>query len=63
MHTRWTPDGNGLVFQEDFASRADIWVLDLEGDDIVATNYGKVRMGVPFFDPRLWPFPPDKTSD
>ncbi len=31
--------------------------------DIVATNYGKVRMGVPFYDPRLWPFPPDKTSD
>jgi 3-hydroxy-9,10-secoandrosta-1,3,5(10)-triene-9,17-dione monooxygenase len=26
--------------------------------DINATNYGKARMGVPFFDPRLWPFPP-----
>ncbi len=29
--------------------------------DICATNYGKVRMGVPFFDSRLWPFPPGKT--
>jgi 3-hydroxy-9,10-secoandrosta-1,3,5(10)-triene-9,17-dione monooxygenase len=26
--------------------------------DICATNYGKARMGVAFFDPRLWPFPP-----
>ncbi len=24
--------------------------------DINALNYGKVRFGVPFFDPRLWPF-------
>ena len=29
--------------------------------DINATNYGKARMGVPFFDPRLWPFPPAAT--
>ena len=29
--------------------------------DICATNYGKARMGVPFFDPRLWPFPPGET--
>jgi 3-hydroxy-9,10-secoandrosta-1,3,5(10)-triene-9,17-dione monooxygenase len=29
--------------------------------DICATNYGKARMGVPFFDPRLWPFPPAAT--
>jgi len=24
--------------------------------DINALNYGKVRFGMPFFDPRLWPF-------
>jgi hypothetical protein len=24
--------------------------------DINALNYGKVRFGIPFFDPRLWPF-------
>ncbi len=29
--------------------------------DINATNYGKTRMGVAFFDPRLWPFPPAET--
>jgi 3-hydroxy-9,10-secoandrosta-1,3,5(10)-triene-9,17-dione monooxygenase len=29
--------------------------------DINATNYGKVRMGLPFFDPRLWPHPPSET--
>ena len=26
--------------------------------DISGTNYGKVRMGLPFADPRLWPHPP-----
>ena len=31
-HMRWTPDGKGLVFQEDFGSAADIWVMNLEGD-------------------------------
>ena len=31
--------------------------------DICATNYGKARMGVPFFDPRLWPFPPGERPD
>ena len=31
--------------------------------DICATNYGKARMGVPFFDPRLWPFPPSETPN
>jgi 3-hydroxy-9,10-secoandrosta-1,3,5(10)-triene-9,17-dione monooxygenase len=30
--------------------------------DICATNYGKARMGIPFFDPRLWPFPPGAAS-
>ena len=31
-HMRWTPDGKSLVFQEDFGSAADIWVMNLEGD-------------------------------
>ena len=31
--------------------------------DMAATNYGKVRMGVPFFDPRLWPHAPSETPD
>ena len=31
-HTRWTPDGKGLVCQKEGGAAAEICVLDLEGD-------------------------------
>ncbi len=32
LHTRWIPDGSGLVFQEGIGDAADLWVLNLSGD-------------------------------
>ena len=31
LHSTWTPDGQTIVYQEEFALAADIWSIELEG--------------------------------
>src|SRR6266536_4625703 len=51
VHASWSPDGTRLIFERDFAKRAGIYTMNVDGTDIRSLTPKGLDQGLPAYSP------------